>query len=430
MATRYDKTSVQPDVFPSGYEGAATSEMSLPPCGIEDVDRAFYDLFNEKLPLFYKRSKESGEQSRVPVIFSSGERFSLATKKEPVRDRNGALILPLIWITRSGIEQDSTKQGGVSDRFNEMIIRKRVSPEDPLYQNLTNSKNFTNSQYSSSGKGSPTSYELESGRLLDTKLEQNVFEVFVIPMPKYFTLKYEVTIWCQYNQQANDVISTILGSYIQPGNRTIKIDTKKGYWFVAYFDAAVNQDNNLADYSDSERLIKVVLTAEVPGYLILPEFPGSSKGVRSFISAPSISFESSGEETFEEHTLSIGSGYADAYILDDIELEGSPKIPNQIGVPGVDIAEVKAGSRRANVRTAKPDPAAGGVSALSGPGSNSGGSTIGKTSSVSKRSKTVTLETNPYTGKKEKIVLRVTDSIPSKGEEILVIDILETIRRR
>ena len=429
MATRYDKTRVQPDVVPSGYEGEATREMSLPSCGIEDVDRAFYDLFNEKLPLFYKKSKESGEQSRIPVIFASGERFSLATKKEPVRDRNGALILPLIWITRSGVEQDSTKQGGVSDRFNEMIIRKRVSPEDPLYQNLTNSKNFINSQYASAGKGSPTSYELESGRLLDTKLGQNVYEVFVIPMPKYFTLKYEVTIWCQYNQQANEIIGAILGSYIQPGNRTIRIDTKKGYWFVAYFDTAVNQDNNLTDYSDSERLIKIGLTAEVPGYLILPEFPGSSNGVRSFVSAPSISFVSADEQSFEDHSLSIGSGYADAYILDDIELEGAPKIPNQIGVPGISIAEAKAGMRRSNVRSAKPDPAAG-APALSGAGSTSGGATIGKTSSVSKQTKTVTLETNPYTGKKERTVLRVTDSVPSKGEEIFVIDVLETIRRR
>ena len=55
MATRYDKSRVLPDVVPSGYEGEASREMSLPPCGIEDVDRAFYDLFNEKLPLFYKK---------------------------------------------------------------------------------------------------------------------------------------------------------------------------------------------------------------------------------------------------------------------------------------------------------------------------------------------------------------------------------------
>jgi hypothetical protein len=434
MATRYDKSRVLPDVVPSGYEGEATREMSIPPCGIEDVDRAFYDLFNEKLPLFYKKSKESGEQTRIPVIFASGERFALVSKKEPFRDRNGALILPLISITRSGVEQDSTRQGGVSDRFNEMIIRKRVSPEDPLYQNLVNSKNFTNSEFASAGNGSPETFEMKTGRLLDTKLGQNVYEVFVIPMPKYFTLKYEVTIWCQYTQQANDVITSILGSYVQPGNRTIRIDTKKGYWFVAYFEPTVGQDTNASDFSDSERIIKVTLSAEVPGYLILPDFPGSSNGVRSFVSAPSISFVSAGEETFEDHTLSIGSGYADAYILDDIELEGTPKAPGQIGISGFDIAAAKAGARRPGVRLAKPDGSDSGqgatsTPALSGPGSKSGGATLGKTSSVKSQERTVTLDVNPYTGKKQKTVLRVTDSVPSKGEEILTIDILETIRR-
>jgi len=426
MATRYDKTRVQPDVLPSGYEGEATSEMSLPPCGIEDVDRAFYDLFNEKLPLFYRKSKESGEQSRIPVIFASGERFSLVSKKEPVRDRNGALILPLIWITRSGMEQDSTKQGGVSDRFNEMVVRKRVSPDDAVYQNLMNSKNFTNAQFSSLGKGESTNFELESGRLLDPKLGQNIYEVFVIPMPKYFTLKYEVTIWCQYNQQANDILSTILGSYIQPGNRTIRVETKKGYWFVAYFDAAVNQDNNLADYSDSERLIKVGLTAEVPGYLILPQFPGASNGMRSYVSAPSISFSSVSEDEIDSYVAPIDSGNADSYVLSDIEVDGFPSIPDQIGIAGSTISEVKAGGSRPYVRTAQPNP----NPELSGRGSNTEPVMIGKTTRVKSQDRFVTLDSDPYTGKKGRYRFRVTDSTPSKGEEVLTIDVLENIRRR
>jgi hypothetical protein len=393
--------------------------MSLPPCGIEDVDRAFYDLFNEKLPLFYKKSKESGEQSRIPVVFASGERFALVSKREPLRDRNGAIILPIISITRSGLEQESTKQGGVNDRFNEMTIRKRINPEDPIYQNLVNAKNFVNSEHSAVGKGSDRGFELESGRLLNPALGNNVYEVFVIPMPKYFTLKYNVTIWCQYNQQANDIISAILGSYIQPGGRTMRVDTKKGYWFVAYFDQEIGQENNLTDFSDSERLIKITLTAEVPGYLILPDFPGSSNGIRSFVSAPTISFSSVPDSEIKEYSQNIPSGNADSYILSDVEVEEMPNTGDGIGVSGISISETKAGGNRPEVRTAGPLP-----------GTENDNVMIGKTTRTKSRTKTVTLDYDPYTGKKGKHTYRVTDSSPSKGEEVLVLDILEMIRRK
>lgn len=424
MATRYDKTSTISDTITSGYEGEASKEMSIPPCGIEDVDRAFYDLFNEKLPLFYKKSKEAGEQTRIPVIFATGERFAFESKRQPLRDRNGALILPIISITRSGVEQDSSKQGGVSDKFNEMVIRKRISPEDPVYQNLVNSKNLLHSEFASAGKGSSPDFNLSSGRLLDPKLGKNIFEIFVIPMPKYFTLKYEITVWCQYNQQANDVITAVLGSYVQPGNRTIRIDTKKGYWFVAYFEPTVSQDNNFTDSTDSERIIKIGLTAEVPGYLILPEFPGSPNGVRSFVSAPSISFASVAEDSIEEHAQNIGSGYSDAYTLSDIETDDIPVMGDQIGISSRFIAESKAGVLRDGVKTSADSSSI----SMSGPGSKNSSITIGKTSKLRSRTKTIIMDVNPYTGKQEKIRVNVISSVPSWGEEVFTIDVLETIK--
>jgi hypothetical protein len=89
----------------------------------------------------------------------------------------------------------------------------------------------------------------------------------------------------------NSIIETIMGSYIQPGGHTIKLKTKKGYWFLAFFDKNITQDNNTSDFSDTERIIKITMNIEVPAYLILPSSDGIPTGIKKYTSAPVIAFE-------------------------------------------------------------------------------------------------------------------------------------------
>ena len=207
MATRYSKAVATSGVIPSGYESnSPNSSDTIASCGIEDVDRALFALFAETLPLFYKISKDTGEQRRVPVMFASGERFAILSKSSPLRDKNGSLILPMISITRNGLELDSTKPGGTSDKIPETVIRKKLSPEDASYQNFMNSLNLNNSGHV--GRGANSSWLRSTGRMLGPQLDRNLYEFTVIPTPKYFTAKYEVSIWCQYVQQLNAITRT------------------------------------------------------------------------------------------------------------------------------------------------------------------------------------------------------------------------------
>jgi hypothetical protein len=406
MATRYDKSRINQGTFQSGYEGPAADDFAIPSCGPEDVDRAFFDLFNEVLPLFYRVTKESAEQRRIPVIFATGERFSVASKREPFRDKNGALILPIISITRSGIEQDSSKHTGYG-HINETVVRKRVSKQDPVYQNMINAGNFRNAQNSKTGDGARAKdYYAATGRSLINDLGPNIYEIFVIPSPKYFTLKYEVTLWCQYVQQSNDFLSAIMGAYIQPGNKTIKITSKKGYWFVAYFDPSVSQDNNFSDSSDSERLIKITLTAEVPGYLILPKFPGSSNGTRKYLSAPQVTF--SGEESTTNVGSTIPTGGPGGYILNDIMRVEDPLVVGEIGVDPILRAEELTNGKLS---------------------SKNESSAVGNQQQLRKRQFVKTYEVDPYTGKEGTVQVTVVESVPSKGEEVIVIDQLINVKR-
>ena len=52
----------------TGYEGVDIPEnFDMPSCGIEDVDRAMFKLFNDDLPFYYELD---GDMKRIPTILS------------------------------------------------------------------------------------------------------------------------------------------------------------------------------------------------------------------------------------------------------------------------------------------------------------------------------------------------------------------------
>ena len=92
MTTRFDKTESSNNSLVGGYEGQNfTSDHVIPSCGLEDVDKAVFNLFDNQIPLYYDKE---GEQHKVPVIFATGERFAILRRKKPLQDKTGALILP------------------------------------------------------------------------------------------------------------------------------------------------------------------------------------------------------------------------------------------------------------------------------------------------------------------------------------------------
>ena len=115
MSTRYDKTTEDNSSIISGYEDTNKAyDYVIPSCGIEDLDFAIFNLFNKQIPLFFEIQ---GEVKKIPVIFATGERFAILRRKQPITDKSGALILPLISITRTNLENKPQK--GIAN--NEML---------------------------------------------------------------------------------------------------------------------------------------------------------------------------------------------------------------------------------------------------------------------------------------------------------------------
>lgn len=151
MTTRFNVPQLEDkDQLETGYDlqNNDPSTFYIPPCGIEDVDAAMHALFDKDIPFRTYQTNTSYQKEinlKKPfVVLATGERFALAKRLKPFRDRNGVLLLPAISIRRTTIEQSS------GDTFvGELTIKRRLDESDKDYQALINRlllKNVPNPQ--------------------------------------------------------------------------------------------------------------------------------------------------------------------------------------------------------------------------------------------------------------------------------------------
>lgn len=292
----------------TGYEnGNSAPSLTIPSCGIEDVDSSIFNLFDKEITAQYG-GIDSSEVKKTPVIFAAGEKWALLKGGRPVRDKNNTLILPLITIMRTDLNQSSSEDiagRGINQNVGEIVVKRRLDKTDRDYQNLINRLLIPNQQnLSDSTPNSVVNTDRKTGELSNSRtrrdgailapnLLNNVYETIVVPTPQFYTAKYQVTVWTQYMQHANQIMEKIFSTLL-PQGQSWRLDTPKGYWFVAKVeDGSFALETNFDDMSQQERYIKHTFNVSVPAYFFVPESPGSPIPIKRYVSSPTISFESS-----------------------------------------------------------------------------------------------------------------------------------------
>ena len=297
------------------YNRPVTNDYKIPSAGIEDIDRAIYKLFNSDISF---QVVSNNELSKIPVVFASGERFALTRRKDPIRDDNNAIILPIISIARGKVDF-SQGQGGRGSAITTRdqsgyIIKKKLFPSDRDYQNLINKAgiknqdnvasrdNFMSQDISPGNNALPGTIATrrqtnglkfsKSGGLIslsNKSLGNNIFEIIQIPYPTLVTVDYDVTFWTQYMTQMNEVQEAFLSSMLGQSEEFLII-SEKGYEYVAKSGTSFSSNYNFENYTDSERIIKTTINFQVSGYLLNVDVPGIPNQIRSFVSAPILEF--------------------------------------------------------------------------------------------------------------------------------------------
>ena len=330
MVTRYDKSTEDNNSIVSGYEDTnKVYDYVIPSCGIEDLDRAVFELFNKQIPLYYDIQ---GEVKKVPVIFATGERFAILRRKKPITDKAGALILPLISISRSTLENKPQKGAANNEMFPETFIR-RIADNNTEHRQLNNFEGFKRLNHTSTNlESSNSKYSLKP------QIKNNIYETIELPPVKYIGASYEITVWSSFTQQMNKILEAIISAYtINPGQQ-FKIESEKGYWFPAFVESSFSQDTNYADYTDAERYIKYSMTLSATGYILAPNIDGGKVGLKSLVSAPQVSFEilDNPPELDPQFEGGIQSNDPSSRILDDILDEDLPPVAQRVGVEAID----------------------------------------------------------------------------------------------
>jgi hypothetical protein len=296
-----DPNNPEPHVD-SGYEGDDTSDsFTIPPVGIEDADMALFNLFNKDIGFTIRQVEAANKRVQIKkpyVIFATGERFAIAKKLRPPRDKNSQVMLPAISIRRTSIEQtnDDITGRGMNQFSGNIIIKRRLEKGDKDYQNLINKFGFKNLQQPpSSGRNSgireeENSLDAQSGGLLAPKLGNNMFEIITAPQPQFFTAVYEVAFWTNFTQHMNYLIETYFASFL-PNDRIHKLVTPKGYWFLAHTDENVINQENIDDFTEDERVLRYSFNVKVRGYIFAPQHSTNAVPIRRYVSSPTVVFD-------------------------------------------------------------------------------------------------------------------------------------------
>ena len=201
------------------------------------------------------------KRKKVPVIFSSGERFATSKTKKALRDDNGVIILPMMSIRRTGISPNMSMQALGTETPN-MQFAKRIDQKSNLLQNLE--------------KSLPIS---KRGRA------KTVYEVYTMPFPDRSVFNYELIVQTQFTTQMNSIIEKfvheldIQKSFVAPlenDDRHPQIGVQfedriplKREYVVGFFDAELSDGGNLDEFTDQERIVKWTTSITVPATLQL-----------------------------------------------------------------------------------------------------------------------------------------------------------------
>ena len=206
---------------------------------IQDISVSLMDMDSAIMFYFENVIKptvvENGETVKVPIMYSSPERWSAIQKTGFMRDSKRQIILPVIAFRRTGMEKDDT-----------MAVDK-MDPEEPKLHYSFERKYNASNRYDN--------FTVQQGLLPQR-------EYYNVAMPDYMVLSYDFIVWTHYIEQMNKLIERInwsAGSYWGEPNK-MRFRTN----IESYTDAT--------EVTDRERLIRTEFSVTLKGYLIPEAF--------------------------------------------------------------------------------------------------------------------------------------------------------------
>ena len=176
---------------------------------------------------------DNGENIKVPIMYSSPERWKAIQRDGFMRDKKRQVITPVITYRRTSIERD------------DMVPQDKLDANNP-HLFYTFEKKFSDlNRYDN--------FSTQIGLLPQR-------EYYNVAFPDYVTLNYDFIIWTTYIEQMNKIVERVVYS-------------DGAYWGdpdKLRFRTRIDSFTDATEVSDVERLVRTNFTVTLRGYL-LPE---------------------------------------------------------------------------------------------------------------------------------------------------------------
>ena len=228
------------------------SVITYEPSTIETVDMAMFEWLNEEMDLHTTTNRGF---KKVPVIWVSAERAYQSKRSKEMRDKEGALILPLISLERSGFSKDPANKGVAWGNIPPQGDVKGGSFEITRVINQGKTANFANADS-----------KRRTGQInFPTKNEKIVYETITIPFPVSINANYVIKLRTEYQQQMNTLLQPFM---TRTGNINYFKVKKDGHVYEAFIDSDFTSDSNVEDMGEDARMYESQISIRVLAYLV------------------------------------------------------------------------------------------------------------------------------------------------------------------
>ena len=218
-------------VLNRGYLYTRTDDdIKNPSVTLMDIDSAIMFYFENVIK---PSVEDNGENIKVPIMYSSPERWKAIQRDGFMRDKKRQVITPVITYRRTSIERD------------DMVPQDKLDANNP-HLFYTFEKKFSDlNRYDN--------FSTQIGLLPQR-------EYYNVAFPDYVTLNYDFIIWTTYIEQMNKIVERVVYS-------------DGAYWGdpdKLRFRTRIDSFTDATEVSDVERLVRTNFTVTLRGYL-LPE---------------------------------------------------------------------------------------------------------------------------------------------------------------
>jgi hypothetical protein len=232
---------------------------------LKDIDTAMMSYIKNVIK---PTVQEANERVKVSVMYGNEERWKAVRKRGVLRDKNNALILPLIMLKRTAVEKSDAIPGYEHD------IRRKYTE---VVRNTGWSKDNRYSRFS-----------VQSGEL-------PVYENLVTSIPNYVNITYEFVLWTNFIEQMNPLIESFM-------------EYDKTYWGDKDTYRFISNVDSVSDASemnqDGERFIKSTFSVISKAYLLPEEtnniITGKINQVQKRLTPSKVIFGFEGDATNEQ----------------------------------------------------------------------------------------------------------------------------------